>query len=248
MSSRLDNINRRRLIAGATAATALATVPVPASAKETPELVSGDNELGLRVRPFDESPLFTEGARELASFYQTQYNGLAYGFYHVHAPLLSSPDEPEAFYWPKYDRVIVGDQLLKKLHSQDFGLVKLYGIFAHELAHVFQIKKKFYTRMLNVKNEPKKYIELHADYMAGQALHWFAQERPEVPKEVALMFYGYGDPHVGSSHHHGTHAERLISFAAGYHQFDIAEHTPKTKPIRSASQGILYIVEASGFN
>lgn len=255
MRPRRKRVNRRGLLSGACSLAASAFLPTTAIAQSSliPQHGSGGGTSSFTA--FRQSAFFRQHGTELSDFFEVQFAALSHGFFQIPVKLASSPDESDAYFTFDADRpegdqsyVIVGDALLERLFDAKFGVEKLLGVLAHELAHSYQVQANFIQALAGIRNHKIKFIELHADYLAGQALAWRAQAMNDAPQEVMLLFYDYGDENYASSQHHGTRAERLISFVAGYENFVASEHTPRTNPLLSSSKGILYIRKASGFN
>lgn len=85
------------------------------------------------------------------------------------------------------------------------------AILAHEMGHITQFQRANQTRMF-----PRgKYMELHADFLAG----WYMQRRAsQTSVDLASPmkeFFSIGDYHFNSPSHHGTPQERWNFLAAG---------------------------------
>jgi hypothetical protein len=103
------------------------------------------------------------------------------------------------------------------------------SIIGHEYAHVMQFKNGFPAG--------GKWMELHADYLAG----WFTAHRavhlPHDVNESANSFFSKGDYEFNNASHHGTPTERLGAFMAGFNVYK-----SNVTDARSAyQQGIAYL-------
>jgi hypothetical protein len=104
--------------------------------------------------------------------------------------------------------VFMGVKLLEK--ERNSGMRTGYSIpsiMAHEFDHILQYKLGFPFS--------GKWLELHADFMAG----WYTAHRvrfaPQNIDESMLSFYSNGDYDFNNPDHHGTPEERLAAFRAG---------------------------------
>lgn len=206
------------------------------------------------LRPFSSSPMLAGGGTAFSEHLEKQFVLMSSVFFGIPTEFVSSAYETDARV--NYDpfnpyagcrNIVVGDDLLKKIFDMPYSFERLIGVMAHELAHCFQLQTGTIEALQEVRQHAVKFIELHADYMAGQALAWRAHHLKSNPDEVALMFFEYGDENLSSRQHHGTPRERLISFVSGYHDYDPQEHQPRPNPLTSSAKGILYIRKAFGF-
>lgn len=128
--------------------------------------------------------------------------------------------------------VIFGVDLMTSEFRSSFG--SGYGIPAvigHEYAHIMQFK--------NALPLGGKWMELHADYMAG----WFTAhrgrfDRRQNSQESALSFFNKGDYAFNSEQHHGTPDERVGAFMAGF-QLNFRQSQPDARA--AYESGIAYL-------
>lgn len=128
--------------------------------------------------------------------------------------------------------VVFGVDLMTSEFRSAFG--SGYGIPAiigHEYAHIMQFKNAIPLR--------GKWIELHADYMAG----WFTAHRGRFDRiqnsqESAISFFNKGDYAFNSETHHGTPAERVGAFMAGF-QLNMQQNQPDARA--AYASGINYL-------
>ena len=116
--------------------------------------------------------------------------------------------------------VLIGLALLRSEWRATFGTsLSMPAIIAHEYAHIAQFKYKLpWTE--------GKWPELHADFLAG----WFIAHRGRFPvatdaNQAAASLYYKGDYDFNESDHHGTPAERLAAFQAGF-EFNLRSNSP----------------------
>lgn len=99
--------------------------------------------------------------------------------------------------------------------TEEMRLLAFEVIVGHEFAHVYQVRKNL-TERLMVAEPTGKFIELHADFMAG----WFMSQRHNLTTDilqfVANVLFERGDQAVGLSGHHGTKADRFSAVLQGY--------------------------------
>jgi hypothetical protein len=118
-------------------------------------------------------------------------------------------------------------------------------LLAHETGHIFQFQWKVDSALGNVRSERVKYIELHADYLAGAYMAWREKYVQGAPAQLSKLFYSLGDRALNSEDHHGTERERLAAFSFGYGKFQSLTEAGQTPDVKSAATlGILYVKEA----
>jgi len=128
--------------------------------------------------------------------------------------------------------VVFGTGLMTSEFKSPFG--SGYGIPAiigHEYAHIMQFKNGLPLQ--------GKWMELHADYMAG----WFTAHRGRFDArqnsmESASSFFNKGDYAFNSEGHHGTPAERIGAFMAGF-QLNVQQNYPDA--VAAYRSGIDYL-------
>ena len=108
-----------------------------------------------------------------------------------------------------HDTIEIGELFLPA-DSQNFH--RTAAIFAHEAAHRLQVHYRIDEQLKNVAGFAVKYVELHADYMAGA---YMAACRGDINTRDA--FFLLGDLNVDD--HHGTGPERFIAFHRGFAEY-----------------------------
>lgn len=113
--------------------------------------------------------------------------------------------------------VIFGKNLLlEELNAHEWGGLAIAGIMAHEFAHIYQYQSSFY-QALTRGQDTDKYLELHADYLAGYYLGLKRLRAGEIDiKAFFDSMYLKGDNDFNASDHHGTPEERGKVVLAGY--------------------------------
>lgn len=132
--------------------------------------------------------------------------------------------------------IVLGSKYIQQYAHQKYGLLKLSGVLAHEESHVFQTKWNMDRMLTDVKGYKVKYVEIHADYMAGAYVSWREQIKVSAPDKLIDFFFDLGDRIAGSERAHGTPEERRRAFVAGYSQ-RLAEDDVET----TAARGLIYV-------
>jgi hypothetical protein len=104
-----------------------------------------------------------------------------------------------------------------KVSQGDFGAA-LTGIFAHEFAHVYQLKEGYRVKLLKRDSMgSRRLVETHADFLAGWALPqaWWIKEVSDL-RVAAEQFFALGDIHFEATGHHGSSLQRQTIMASGY--------------------------------
>jgi hypothetical protein len=99
----------------------------------------------------------------------------------------------------------------------DFGAA-LTGIFAHEFAHVYQLKAGYRAQLLAKDGiGSHRLVETHADFLAGWALPqaWWITKISDL-RVAAEQFFALGDIQFEAQGHHGTSLQRQSIMASGY--------------------------------
>jgi hypothetical protein len=99
----------------------------------------------------------------------------------------------------------------------DFGAA-LTAVFAHEFAHVYQLKAGFRNQLLSMDSIGSyRLVETHADFLAGWALPqaWWITQVDDL-RVAAEQFFALGDIQTDTHGHHGTSLQRQTIMAAGY--------------------------------
>ena len=136
-------------------------------------------------------------------------------------------------------KIVVGDRYIDRYAgvSAPYGLLKISGVLAHEKSHIFQISWQIDEMLRDVRGYLVKYVELHADYMAGAYISWRERRgRDSAPQKLASFFYDLGDRVGDRSRHHGTEEERRNAFEAGYLEAEQRDNAEK-----AAGKGLVYV-------
>jgi hypothetical protein len=107
--------------------------------------------------------------------------------------------------------VVFGISLAEDELRRDNGVgIGIPAILAHEFAHIRQFK----TGLSNTYDVPT--MELHADFMSGWYMARRSQYRIADIRPAMQAFYDMGDYGFNNPNHHGTPAQRLAAFQAGF--------------------------------
>lgn len=135
--------------------------------------------------------------------------------------------------------VAVSIDLLKGSQSEERPPLGFEVIVGHEFGHIFQVRNNYIEPLkVAAANGGKKYVELHADFLAG----WFMSKQNQVSMEsmqyVTDALFSRGDNSIKSPEHHGTKAERFAAVLQGY------VRGPATDSAQGAAEnGVAYIQE-----
>ena len=196
-------------------AIALTFVPVSSAAEEVDQKFrSGFDEIDLGVRPtldflvrlFDISgPWMPDFA-----FFDDGPTGNAFASLPI-VGVTGPITRPQI----KIGRTLVGNIVKKEKHSYGAALT---GVFAHEFAHIYQMKSEYQAKLLSMDSASStRLLECHADFLAGWALpqaYWITKVA-----DLALaanQFYQLGDIDFEAQGHHGTSLQRQSIMASGY--------------------------------
>ncbi|MGH6815399.1 MAG: hypothetical protein ACREC6_06830 [Hyphomicrobiaceae bacterium] len=136
--------------------------------------------------------------------------------------------------------IAVGDRLVESYGR--IRLAKITGLLAHEKGHLFQTGWNFDGVLLDTGGHHVKYVELHADYLAGCYKAWRGQTRAVDAQALSGDFYRLGDRKFGSKNHHGTHPERFGAFVNGFLQFKDALERNRNADVKlAAAMGLKYV-------
>jgi hypothetical protein len=99
----------------------------------------------------------------------------------------------------------------------DYGAA-LTGIFAHEFAHLFQMKSRYMDQLLQLDAQSTTLlVECHADFLAGWAVpQAFWITRVEDFGVAARQFYALGEVKIEPDADHGSRIQRQSIMASGY--------------------------------
>jgi len=110
--------------------------------------------------------------------------------------------------------VLLGVNLIRtEMGSSEYGGVAVAGIAAHECAHIFQFFSPYVKRL---GGSTAKYVELHADLLAGYYMgrrRQFSSDRIAV---FARSIFNKGDYNYNDRNHHGTPEQRFEAMKRGY--------------------------------
>jgi hypothetical protein len=119
------------------------------------------------------------------------------------------------------------------------------GIMAHEKSHVFQYLRRINGILEDLGGHEVKYVELHADYLAGAYMAWRERNVPVKAGEVSQTIYDLGDRDVNHRLHHGTKQERLYAYSNGYYQFLGLKDQGLSENVETAARmGMRYVCKA----
>lgn len=176
------------------------------------------------------------------SVYVSREDDYLAAFFGTRADIYIDQSDPNAYM--DYDRnlIAIGGGYLNKYAAQRFGLLKISGLLAHEGSHIFQIKWKINSMLEDVRGHEIKFVELHADYLAGAYMAWRQSYRGVDPAEISALFFELGDHSVGTIQHHGTPQERFLTFQSGYREFlDAKQKDLSADVITAATLGLKFL-------
>jgi hypothetical protein len=111
------------------------------------------------------------------------------------------------------------DLLNEHLTSAYYGGSIVSGVIAHEFAHIIQFANPdLYDRLLD-RHSSVKFLELHADFMAGYFMGTKFADRPQDLETLARKIFELGDNDFTNPGHHGTPQERHIALQAGFRYY-----------------------------
>jgi hypothetical protein len=115
----------------------------------------------------------------------------------------------------KIGRRLVAETL--RVAQGNYGAA-LTAIFAHEFAHLHQMKSGYNITLTAMDSQSSlRLVESHADFLAGWALpqaFWITQVADL--GVAAKQFYALGDMNFEIGSHHGTSIQRQSIMASGY--------------------------------
>lgn len=98
--------------------------------------------------------------------------------------------------------------LIREFKENNGSRMSLPAIVGHEAAHGMQYRNRFPYN--------GKFMELHADLMAGWFVGYRGIFRPQNVEQAAMALYKRGDYDFFNEDHHGTPQERARAFGIGY--------------------------------
>ncbi|MEY9363575.1 hypothetical protein ABH994_006296 [Bradyrhizobium yuanmingense] len=194
-----------------------------------------------RADPKDLVPLQSYSNPAISVYVSREDDYLA-AFFATRAGIYIDQSDPNAYM--DYDRnlIAIGGSYLDKYAPQRFGLLKISGVLAHEESHIFQIKWKINSMLEDVRGHKIKFVELHADYLAGAYMAWRQSYRSVDPAEISGLFFELGDNSVRTIRHHGTPQERFLTFQSGYGEFlGAKQKDPSADVITAATLGLKFL-------
>jgi hypothetical protein len=230
---------RRQFVKGLLICACTACLLVPERADAAGRIYCGDSSGRADFK--DLVPLLSYSNPALSVYVSREDDYLA-AFFRTHAGIYIDESDPNAYM--DYDRnvIAIGGGYLNKYADQRFGLLKISGVLAHEESHIFQIKWKINSMLEDVRGHEIKFVELHADYLAGAYMAWRQSYRAVDPAEISALFFELGDYSADGIRHHGTPQERFLTFQSGYREFlDAKQKDPSSDVITAASLGLKFL-------
>lgn len=138
--------------------------------------------------------------------------------------LLNDQGQPNAYASSQQTRedhtgtVYIGLTLIaEQIEDEEKGEIGLAGIIAHEFGHITQIRRRTQLR--------GKFMELHADFLAGWFLGKKNRVKPIKIEGFAKSLFEKGDFNFWHPLHHGTPNERVNAMMIGYasHEMSLDE-------------------------
>jgi hypothetical protein len=111
--------------------------------------------------------------------------------------------------------VYLGLPLIKKLLEQPNGGAAVAGICVHQGAHIYQYKMDIARRLL-AGGTSFKFIELHADFLAGYYMGRRVDYTADQIEAFRIATFSFGDYDLSNPQHHGTPYERRAAVNQGY--------------------------------
>ncbi len=108
------------------------------------------------------------------------------------------------------------DLLTEHLNSAYYGGSIVAGVIAHEFAHIIQFSDPALYRRLSKAHSTVKFLELHADFIAGYYMGTKFGHKPEDLETLARKIFELGDNNFTNVGHHGTPQERHVALRAGF--------------------------------
>lgn len=103
------------------------------------------------------------------------------------------------------------------LGESQYGDILLMAVCAHEFGHIVQYFTSGLAPRLRAMHQTVKYMELHADYLAGYYVaRRSAGYEAEQLRHLGEGWEASGDTAFNDPNHHGTQAERIAAIEAGF--------------------------------
>lgn len=144
--------------------------------------------------------------------------------------------------YTRIDRTFVG--LGEGFVQEQASTMMLYvaGILAHEEGHVYQVMSTTDKVLENIRGYRIKYLELHADYLAGAYHAWRKKYRAGAQPWLLDDFF-FELPLGGrdAQTYHGSHQDRRKAFFQGRDDFALLRAGSGPPADAAANQGLKYI-------
>ncbi|UXX84547.1 hypothetical protein [Roseovarius pelagicus] len=111
------------------------------------------------------------------------------------------------------------DLLTEHLNSAYFGGSIVAGVIAHEFTHIIQFSDRDLYSRLSKAHSTVKFLELHADFVAGYYMGTKFSHRSEDLETLARKIFELGDNNFTNIGHHGTPQERHVALRAGFRYY-----------------------------
>jgi len=163
-------------------------------------------------------------------------------FFGTNSPIyLDSENKDDAYVNIDQSFIALGEGFLEDHANKK--MVRVAGLLAHEQSHLFQVRWTIDALLKEVRNFPVKFVELHADYLAGAYVGWRKKANPATPiQALEELFFELGDRNVRNRDHHGTPEERKLAFFQGYDDFPRLRGASGPGPAMVAShRGLMYV-------
>lgn len=233
------NFERRRFMTGALACGCTMCVGGPTSAQDADRGYCSDMRSNADPRKL--TPLVQHSDPALIAHIRDE-RPLLKGFFTKDADIYLDPTDQGAYMNAYYNYIAVGEPFVDAYTNKKYGLLGLSGVMAHEEGHIFQTAWNVDLWLKNVRGYRVKFVELHADYLAGWYMAWREQYRPGAPAEVAALFFDLGNGFSASANFHGTRQERYLAFQQGYGGFQTAASNGESPDVYvAAASGIKFL-------
>ncbi|MEI4194485.1 hypothetical protein [Roseovarius sp. E0-M6] len=111
------------------------------------------------------------------------------------------------------------DLLEAHLTSARFGGSIVSGVIAHEFSHILQMQDQGIFDRLQNRHDTVKFLELHADFMAGYYMGTKFSQQPDDLDTLSRKIFELGDNNFTNIGHHGTPQERHVALRAGFRYY-----------------------------
>ena len=124
------------------------------------------------------------------------------------------------------------DLLTQHLRSAHYGGSIVAGVIAHEFAHIMQFSDPALYNRLSKAHSTVKFLELHADFMAGYYMGTKFSDRPRDLETLSRKIFELGDNNFNNVGHHGTPQERHVALRAGFRYYATNPHSGVQNALR----------------